>query len=85
MKELILKGNNAALKVSQLQQRLDESQKNDQSLVMLINSRHRNRINSAISKKEAYIMFYGTHSKSKAVQKMHEELREQCAKAGEEG
>ncbi|KAH0790397.1 Kinesin-like protein KIF6 [Histomonas meleagridis] len=81
MKGLILKGNNLALRVSQLQQRLDESQKNVQNLVMLINSRHRNKMNKLISKEAAYIEFYNSHNKFDNVQQIRKSLSENCQKA----
>ena len=82
MKDLIRRGNSSALRVSQLQQRLDESQKSVQSLVGLLRSRQRSRSGEFVMSKEAaFLEFYNSHEKCSVAQGLKQSLKERIGAA----
>jgi len=80
MKDLIIRGNSSALRVSHLQQRLDESEKNVATLVRLMNTRQKTRMggDTVVSKEAAYLEFLNSHEKYELSIKLRESLKERC-------
>jgi kinesin family protein 6/9 len=76
MKDLIRRGNNSALRVSQLQQRLDESERNVQNLVRLM--KKADSKGEIMSKEAAYLEFCNSHEKCGVAQGLKESLKEKC-------
>ena len=79
MKDLIKRGNSSALRVSQLQQRLDESQRSVQSLVGLLKLRQRGEF--TMSKEAAFLEFYNSHEKCGVAQGLKQSLKECIGRA----
>jgi ribosomal 50S subunit-associated protein YjgA (DUF615 family) len=83
MKDLLNRGDKAALRVSKLQRELDETKRQLEHFVRIISIRDKSRADgdSAITKEAAYLEFCNGHEKAKVLQDLRDAFKAKCQDA----
>lgn len=83
MKDLLNRGDKAALRVSKLQRELEETKRQLEHFVRIVSIRDKSRADgdSAITKEAAYLEFCNGHEKAKLLQDLRDGFKTKCQDA----